>query len=552
MPSLTFHGAAGTVTGSKYLLEARGDRLLVDCGMFQGLKVLRELNWQPPPFDVRSLRWVVLTHAHIDHAGWLPRLHKSGFRGTIFATAATAELCELMLMDSARLQEEDADFLNRKGASRHKPALPLYDEKDAEQVLKLFETVPYERWKKLSPSLSFRFICAGHLLGSAMVEVRLANAKGAVLQSGWEDEEAANRGPLERVASGDAGEPAPSGAGAHAGEATAAHQVRVDAGASGEGVVEPESIDLSEATPGTVTTATAVLPAPDPAVLKTPGFTTILFSGDIGRFNAPLAPDPKPPVPCDVLIVESTYGNRPHHEGDVREALATIAERTFARRGILLVPSFAVGRAQQVMFVFRELFESGRLKRVPIHLDSPMAVDASKIYSEHRRELDPSGEGPNRWGPLYGPEVVFHRSPAESKKLNTFEGPGVIISSSGMITGGRILHHLMRRLPDPRNTVLLVGYQAVGTRGRALAEGATYLRFHGEQVEVRAEVATLHGLSGHSDAAELMRWTQTLDRPRMIFLTHGEPDAALALAEQFDKERGWKATIPALHQSFEI
>lgn len=461
MATLTFHGAAGTVTGSKMLLEADGYRVLIDCGMFQGLKSLRDLNWCPPPFEARSVRWVVLTHAHIDHTGWLPRLVKEGFQGTIYATPATCELAQLLLKDAAHLQEEDAQFLNKKRATKHAPALPLFDEHDARRALDRFQPVGYGRWMPLSSKMSFRYTNVGHLLGSAMVDVRLSPRPGD----------------------------------------------------------EPR----------------------------------LLFTGDVGRYDMPLNPDPAPPAPCDVLVMESTYGDRLHPKESLHDQLAEVASRTFGRGGVLLVPAFAVGRAQQVILILRELFLSGHLDRVPIHLDSPMAVDATRIYLKYPDEhpLPPDKlEGEECL--LRGPEVTMHRTRDESKALNPFKGPGVIISSSGMMTGGRILHHLASRLPDPKNTILIVGYQAAGTRGRALCEGAPYLRFHGEEVPVKAEVAQIHGLSGHADADELLRWTGSLATPRTVFLTHGEPESADALAGRLRRERGWKTIVPELHQSFTL
>jgi metallo-beta-lactamase family protein len=457
--TITFHGAAGTVTGSKTLVDFEGYKLLVDCGLFQGLKALRELNWAPPAFDPRAVRWVILTHAHIDHSGWLPRLVKSGFRGTIFGTPATAELAALLLRDSARLQEEDAEFLNEKQLSKHRPALPLYDGDDAERAIALLRTVRYGHWQHLTSRIAFRYTNAGHLLGSGLVEVRLTPRGG-----------------------------------------------------------HPR---------------------------------TVLFSGDVGRYGMPLNPDPAPPPPCDVMVLESTYGDRSHSRESLHDQVATVARRTFDSGGILLVPAFAVGRAQQLILIFRELAAAGRIPRTEIHLDSPMAIDATEIYcrypDEHPVPLEKlGGEG----CVLFGPEVRMSRTREESKRLNRLDGPAIVVSSSGMMTGGRILHHLSRLLPDPRNTVLITGFQAAGTRGRALCEGARYLRIHGRDVAVGAEVAELHGLSGHADADELLRWTGALSSPRTVFLTHGEPDAAEALAKRLGAERGWNTIVPALHQSF--
>ena len=497
MATLTFHGAARTVTGSRTLLESGGESLLVDCGMFQGLKNLRELNWAPPAFDAPSLRWMVLTHAHIDHCGWLPRLYRAGFRGKVFATHATAELTELLLLDSARLQEEDAEFLNRNGATKHKPALPLYDERDVKRVMGLFHAVPYEMRVRLTSRLSFRFICVGHLLGSAMVEVRLteevlpaadsttaaAVMAGAVMArtastsavgpDDW-NERGGHDPHLERAAATELSSRAVPGAwGAFhdGGVSPAAQDSETPAGAqdreiraaaakvSGravpgawgvfrEGGVTPTAQDReTRAAAQSCTSWTAQSGEPRvgrysqpsaedreiratlqdgeaPAAARGGRRLTILFSGDVGRFGAPLAPDPKPPARCDVLVMESTYGNRPHGNEDLHEELASVAERTFTRGGVLLVPAFAVGRSQQVIFILRELYERGRLPRLPIHVDSPMAVDATRIYTKYRAELDPLEGNKADAGFVYGPEVTLHRSREQSKQLNAFGGSG--------------------------------------------------------------------------------------------------------------------------------
>ncbi|WP_442482668.1 MBL fold metallo-hydrolase RNA specificity domain-containing protein [Aeoliella sp. SH292] len=458
MIRLTFHGAAKTVTGSKYLLEAGGSSVLVDCGLFQGLKNLRDKNWQPTPFDLKTLDSVILTHAHLDHVGYLPRIVKEGYNHRILCTEATAELAEIILLDSAKIQESDAEYANKKGYSKHKPALPLYDGKDVLATVKLFREIPREKWHQVAGPIWARFHDAGHLLGSNMIEVEIRD--------------------------------------------------------------------------------------------REPAFR-ILFSGDVGRYDGPLYHDPTPPTECDVLVCESTYGNRDHPEASLLDGLADVLDRAFARGGVALMASFAVGRAQQLIYLMEVLKCQGRLPDVPIYLDSPMACNASDIYRDHALDHDLTeaelcGDRPM----LDGPSVHLCRTVDESKALNNVRGPAVIISSSGMMTAGRILHHLQRRLPDKRNTVVLGGFMAVGTRGRSLEDGVPSLRMHGMDIPVRAAIEKVPGLSGHADRSELLRWLSAIKQPpKQVFLTHGEPDAASALAETLAAERGWKVTVPNLGES---
>jgi metallo-beta-lactamase family protein len=458
---LGFHGAARTVTGARFLLTVNGDRLLVDCGAFQGLKELRLRNWEPTPFPPWNVDWVVLTHGHIDHCGYLPRLVKDGFRGRVLCTPQTRDLIGLMLMDAARLHEEDAEYRNWKGTTRHAPALPLFDAEDVEKTLRLVEAHPYGELRSLSRQVTIRFADVGHLLGSAMVEVGVQDGARRL---------------------------------------------------------------------------------------------TVLFSGDVGRYDVPYYPDPGPPPPCDVLVVESTYGGRRHSEEDLFDQLAGLAGRVLGRGGVLLVPAFAVGRAQQVTYMLRVLMERGRIPEIPIHVDSPMAVHATRLYgrypAEHRMDdPEPGGEPPRLSGRL----VTLHATREESKRLNALRGPAVVISASGMLAGGRILHHLRQHLPDPKNMVLLAGYQAAGTRGRALLDGAPFIKVHGQAVPVRAEVACVHGLSGHADAGELLRWLAPLkDRRPRAFAVHGEPRAAEALAGRLRGEMGWEASAPDLDDVVEL
>ena len=459
MASITFHGAAETVTGSKYLVEAGGATVLIDCGLFQGLKELRELNWQRPDFDPKALDAVVLTHAHLDHVGYLPRLVAQGFRGPIYATPATRALAKLILKDSARNQERDADYANRKGYSKHKPAKPLYDSNDVKRTHKLFRTHEREDWLNVSGPIYTRFHDAGHLLGSNMIEM-----------------------------------------------------------------------ELRESSP-----------------------IRILFSGDVGRYDAPLYHDPKPPTACDYLVCESTYGNREHPPEAVLDQLRDVTLRSITRGGVMLVASFAVGRSQQLVYLLQALIHRGDIPRMPIFLDSPMAVNATEIYYDHREDHDLSeSELRGRHTILKGPNVHLARSVHQSKRLNHVQGPAVIISSSGMMTGGRILHHLKQRLPDDRNTILLGGFMAAGTRGRRLADGETTLRIHGRDIEVNAQTESLSALSGHAGRSELLKWLAPLESPGRTFGTHGEETSAKAFAETLRADRGWDAVVPKLGERFDL
>ncbi|HET6883359.1 MAG TPA: MBL fold metallo-hydrolase, partial [Pirellulales bacterium] len=457
MVNLTFHGAAETVTGSKYLLAADDAQVLVDCGLFQGLKELRLKNWQPPQFDVGKLACVVLTHAHIDHVGYLPRLVKLGFQRDVWCTPATRQLADVILYDAAFNQEEEAEYANRKKYSKHHPALPLYDDHDVERALKLLRPVERGQWFNPAGLIWCRYHDAGHLLGSAMIEVEVRQGSQ----------------PLR-----------------------------------------------------------------------------ILFSGDVGRYDAPLYHDPAPPPECDYLICESTYGNREHEPERVLDQLAAVVQAAVARGGVMVMASFAVGRAQQLMYLLTVLAAQGRIPPLPIYLDSPMAVDATRIYSEHAGDLDLSEsclEG--RPLPLDFHRVHLARTVAESKAINDVRGPAVIISSSGMMVGGRILHHLRQRLPHAENTIVLGGFMAAGTRGRQLQEGAKSLRIHGASVPVRAAMAEVSALSGHAGHSELLRWLAPLSPPRQIFLTHGELESARALAAELHAKRGWNTCVPRMYET---
>ena len=429
MISISFHGAAGTVTGSKYLIQADDTRVLVDCGVFQGSRDLRQLNWSAPPFDPATLKAVIVTHAHIDHIGYLPKLAREQFSGTIYATAPTVDLATISLLDSAKIQEEDADYRNRKKLSRHEVVLPLYTTDDAEAALQQFSPVPYGIWTSVGPNIRFRYHVVGHILGAAAVEVELSDATGK---------------------------------------------------------------------------------------------RTVFFSGDVGRYGNPLTNNPEAPVSCDYLVCESTYGGRLHEPEDPRAAFMTLLRDVVADKSILLVPAFAVGRTQQVTFLIKELIRHKLIPSIDIHIDSPMAVTATDIYckyhSYHRVDLEQlGGEG----CVIEGKNVFLHRKRKSSKLLNKLNGPAVILSASGMLTGGRIMHHLINRLPDPRTVVALVGFMAKGTKGRDLAEGARELYIHKQLVPVNAQVVALHGLSGHADYHELLHWLEPWDQPpRTVFVIY--------------------------------
>ena len=455
MAEIAFHGAAETVTGSKYLLSAGDARVLIDCGLFQGLKELRLRNWQPPMFDVGSLDCVVLTHAHIDHVGYLPRLVKLGFQRPVWCTPATKQLAAIILPDAARNQEEEAEYANHKGYSKHHPALPLYDERDVDRALKLLEPVEREKWFNPAGPIWCRYHDAGHLLGSAMIEVEIRD-----------------RSPPLRV----------------------------------------------------------------------------LFSGDVGRYGAPLYHDPVPPPACDYLICESTYGNRDHGDERVLDELCHVVKAAIARGGVMVMASFAVGRAQQLVYLLAVLAAQQRIPTLPIYLDSPMAVDATRIYESYAAELDFSESRAGGAAPLDFHNVHLARTVDESKSINSVRGPAVIISSSGMMVGGRILHHLRQRLPDARNTIVLGGFMAAGTRGRALEEGASSIRVHGTKVPVRAAIASVSALSGHAGHRELLRWLSPLPPPRQAFFTHGELESARALAAELHTTRGWNTRVPRMDE----
>ena len=462
MPKLTFLGAAGVVSGSRHLVDAAGSRVLIDCGLFQGEKELREKNWDRFPVRPDSIDAVVLTHGHIDHSGYLPRLGREGFAGPIYTSPATADLLGLLLYDSAKCQAEDALYANRKGYSKHAPALPLYEEEDVDRVLRLVRPVAREAWFTPAAGIRCRYHEAGHMLGSSFIEMEAARDQGGA--------------PVR-----------------------------------------------------------------------------IVFSGDVGRFDAPLYKDPISPPDCDYLVCESTYGDRDHTPARPLDELEKVTNEAIRRGGMMLVASFAIGRCQQLVYLLRTLMAAGRVPETPIWVDSPMAVDAMAVFRKHRDEHDFSEakmEGVAE--SLASPFVRMAKTADESKAINGHHGAGIVIASSGMMNGGRILHHLARRLPDPKTTVLVAGYQAKGTRGRNLIEGAEFLRIHGRDVPVRAVVRQVDALSGHADRHEIDRWLGTMAAPRRTFLVHGEPPAATAMAEFIRSRRGWDVHIPRLGEEAEL
>jgi len=447
--TLTFLGAAGTVTGSRHVLESGQTRLLLDCGLFQGLKELRLRNWAPSPVPATSVAGVLLSHAHIDHSGALPRLGREGFRGPIYCTGATAELLGIMLPDAAHLQEEEAEFANRHRTSKHEPALPLFTTADADRVLTQVRPVGFNESFSPAAGVSARFINSGHILGAAFIEV---------------------------------------------------------------------SIDGR----------------------------TLVFTGDMGRYGVPIMRDPDPVAAADVLLLESTYGNRLHPPDDHHDMLAAAVERAVAQKAWLLIPAFAIGRTQEILYDLRGLEDVARIPSLPVYLDSPMGDKATTIYARHTEEHDPDARGIEAAGgrPFAPKNLRICKSVEDSKRLNDTDGPGILIAGSGMATGGRILHHFVRRLSDARTTVLFVGYQAAGTRGRLLREGARQMKMLGQSVSVRAAIMASDAYSAHADQGEILRWLGGFTRPpAATYIVHGEPDAASALQVRISSQLKWRAVV---------
>lgn len=452
MVKLHFLGAAGTVTGSRYLLETENLRLMVDCGLFQGYKQLRLRNWDEPPFNPKSIDAILLTHAHLDHSGFLPLMVKKGFRGQIYCTKATHELCKLLLRDSARLLEEEAGYLNRHHLSRHTQALPLYDSDDVERALKQFTNVEEHHDLKLSEQVTVKWMPNGHILGSCSVACHLDG-------------------------------------------------------------------------------------------------THILFSGDLGRQEDVIMKKPEIPERPDFLVVESTYGNRVHEHNNPAELIRDIIKATVQHGGSVLIPSFAVGRAQSLLFLLYQLRKSGQIPALPIYLDSPMSERATEIYQRFSKDLKLDEED------LQGMMTMLTciKTPEESKRLNSERWPKVIISASGMATGGRVLHHIKHMAPDDRNAIIFCGHQAGGTRGETLVNGASVVRIHGQDIRVRATVVKIDGLSAHADCNELIAWMKAFKlAPVRTFITHGEPAASDALRQKIERELNWACEVPEHLSCYQI
>jgi len=473
---IQFLGAAGTVTGSKHLINTGSDssgnsgfQTLIDCGMFQGPKEWRERNWQDPPIPAHEIDAVVLTHAHLDHSGWIPRLVKAGFHGPIYATPPTIDLCGVLLPDSGHLQEEDAEFYNKTRKSKHSPALPLYTLEEAQACLQYFQAVQFDETKQVCPEISFRFVRAAHILGSSMVELTLRT-----------------NGQSRRM----------------------------------------------------------------------------LFTGDIGRVrDRNISPGkvvhsgPTEGETADILVMESTYGNRQHPTDDPRPQLAALIQQTVQRGGGVIVPAFAVERTQKFLFILKELMESGQAPRTPVFCDSPMAIKAVEIFLKHTEEYsDETRRLISQYGsPLQWPGFTFASTVEESKKINSSNFPSIIVSSSGMVTGGRILHHLAQRLPDPKNTVIFIGFQAPGTRGFTIKSGAREVKIFGEIVSIRAQVAALEQFSDHADTPELLQWLHMFPKkPATTYLVHGEPAASSQLRETMTKQLGWNVQVAQWMQKVRV
>jgi len=449
---LRFLGAAQTVTGSKYLLTFEGKNILIDCGLFQGLKELRLKNWESFSVDSKTIDAILLTHAHIDHSGYIPRLIKEGFRGPVLCTEATLELCRILLPDTGYLQEEDAEYLNRKKLSKHTPALPLFTKREAEASLEQFRSKPFDKEFEVTPGVRVRFLHSGHILGSAIVVVHAGNTK-------------------------------------------------------------------------------------------------IAFSGDLGRQDDPILRAPLPIPEVDYLVVESTYGNRKHGPSDPAADLERVIKDTFKRRGVVLIPAFTVGRAQTLMYHLSVLKKEGRIPDVPTYLNSPMASNVTGIFCDFKSLHKLSDQQCRETCEV----VRYVKDVTESKALNERKGPMVIISASGMATGGRILHHLKAFAPDPKNHILLAGFQAAGTRGRQIQDGAKEIKIFREFVPVRAQVDILENMSAHADYIEIIQWLEKSNvHPKKVFITHGEMEAAEALKGHITNRFQWQCEIPRQDQVYNL
>lgn len=441
---LTFLGATGTVTGSRTLLESKGKRILIDCGLFQGLKQLRLKNWDAFPVEPSSIDAILLTHAHIDHSGYLPRLVKMGFSGRIYCTSGTHDLCQILLPDSAHLQEEEARYANQKAFSKHHPALPLYSQDDAQRALDLFQTVEFHELVDLGDGLQARFYSNAHILGSSCIHI-------------------------------------------------------------------------------------------------SDGDKSVLFSGDVGRSNDPLMRAPEIPPASDYLVIESTYGDRLHDPVNTLELLAQYIRETVQQGGILLIPVFAVGRAQEMLFYLHQLKQQGRIPHIPIYLNSPMAVDASEIFQLHCNE---HRLNPQQCAEMFA-DVHMVNSIEQSQSLNHMRQPMILLAASGMASGGRVVHHIKAFAGNPRNTILFVGFQAAGTRGAAMVNGASEVKIHGEYIPIKARIASMTSLSAHADYVEILQWlNQFKQAPKLTFVTHGEPVAADAMRLHIEEQLKWQTCVP--------
>ena len=462
MARLTFHGATGTVTGSRFQLELDDKNILIDCGMFQGPKKFRLMNWEPFPVSPKTFDHVFLTHAHIDHSGFLPKFVQDGFNGSVVSTHATADLCDVMLRDSAHIHKEDAKWANKKGFSKHKPAKPLYTIEDTEKALSLFNPIHYGEWFKISENSRLKLHDSGHILGASLVDIKT----------------------------------------------TKNDQTR-----------------------------------------------KILFSGDVGRGDIPVLNDPDQVYNVDYLILESTYGLRTHASSNPVEDFAEVINRSLQRGGSLVIPAFSVGRTQSLLYILRELEEKGSIPELPIFVDSPMAIETLKIFEDNIAAFDLTTRmqkvlGKNVFRPQ---KVKLCRTVLESKSINEHKNGVIIISASGMATAGRILHHLSHRLPNPYNTILLIGYQAEGTRGKQIQEHKEVVRIHGKDVPINAKIEFIDGFSGHVDYNEMLAWLMAFNRkPKKVFLVHGEPEASESLAKKIKNMYNWDVVIPKLGESFSL
>ncbi len=462
MAKLTFYGATGTVTGSRFHLEIDGKNLLIDCGMFQGPKEVRLKNWETFPVPPSIFEYVFLTHAHIDHSGYLPKFVREGFNGKIICTHATAELCKVMLKDSAHIQEEDAKWANKKGFSKHSPAMPLYTKEDAEKTLDLFHPIHYDDFFKLSENTRIKLHDSGHILGSALVDIKTK--------------------------------------------------------------IEEKS-------------------------------RKILFSGDLGRPEIPVLNEPDQVYNVDYLILESTYGQRLHESSDPISDLVEVINRCMKRGGSLVIPAFSVGRTQTLLYLLRLLEDEGKIPSYPIFVDSPMAINALDIFKDHIKDFDLYARMQKMQGKdIFHPENLhICRTREDSMSINKQRSGCIIISASGMVTGGRILHHMAQRLPDPKNTILLMGYQAEGTRGRVIQEKKETVKIHGKQVPINAKIEMIDGFSGHADYNEMLAWLMPFNKkPKQVFMVHGETEASQSMAIKIRDTFGWNVSVPKFGDSFEL